>query len=230
MKSNKEMRKERKERKNEVLRLTEQYNSMASSARAHKKLTVGRYRRYNTWQRLVLVMQQIATVVVVYLLYGIFSRATNVAVYADEAEQFRNSCLNVVMAGLCGAIVWGMIWALNTGLFNSGNYLPLRDKKAISLLRDKIDEVNEIFARVEGERQRLAPLLEKFQILQDTLNNDVRRARCWLCEDLDKGFYYSAFLPVVKWCGYKEFKVTEKGYEELLAVTEELAERQKKVS
>lgn len=201
----------RKESKKEVLRLLKYYNDAAPEAEKHRKLTgENRYRRYNAWQRIMLIVAAAAVITVALSYYlSVESIGIKDLVVVRLSD---HPLVRMVTSLMVGLFVWWIIYDFFVDFVGCGKFLPLDDTKAAAILYERIDELRDIHTCLEHRRQELAPLLKRYASLCDCINREASGVRYWLNEDLDKGFYVTAFLPNSE--EFKDFTISESGLDE----------------
>ena len=200
---------QRKQRKAEVLRLAEEYNSLASKASKHTMVCTTKFYRFSVLDRFLIFVAMPA----VFLVTAIW--------FFKVSTRNMAMAIDVLVAVAVGFIVALVFYWVSISIRNEGEGLPFSDEQATQLLQTKIDQLEDILDLVDAERMRLKSWLEKFAVLEQvithelcgsyTLHESVNGDRC-------------NFYAVVKFLdsgSYVSYSVKKHGYKMLEAVVAE---------
>lgn len=195
------MSKDRKQLKQELKKALGKYEEVRQRAIEHQPGEPERYLVRNTWERLLLGLLPLPTIV------GLI--AAQIKGYTSTADTTA-----VIVIG-CIAGLLGFLLASD----RTGKYLPLRTTKALKILQEKTAELNQVCFLAEEERWRLAPLLAKFAKLEETITGD-RLGTYRLHEYIVDGkpiFYVRARIwskGIIPW-NKEKYIISQTGYERL---------------
>lgn len=189
----------RNERKEGVLRLIDECNSLLPEVNKHVWIC-SRYDRRSFFNRICIFLgTPVVFLVITCLMYRCVGDS-------------RGELCRIIVSVICGAAI-AFVFLFFVNAKESGVYVPLSDKKAIEFLRRELDKMRDICQRADQERARLAPWPEKFSklglIIKEDLDGDYQS-----CEYVYLKQQYCRFYAVVRFedeCKAKEYEISEDG-------------------